>query len=188
MLGEASPLTMKSVKCFLIQFLCANEITHMHLNVLYQSSKDIHCNQCVCVCVCVCVCIILLAPSTMDTHQKNHCVSVDTHTHTNHGRPRLSETRHSVATGTGMHVNKNVQWWTYVWVGGSPWLDSTHSHTHTHRQKGALCNVEKGTNDAHADNITNVLMKRPCRHKVSFYMLSVIWGELNKTSPSIIKK
>ena len=33
-----------------------------------------------CVCVCVCVCYVhLLAPSTMDTHQKNHCVSVDTH-------------------------------------------------------------------------------------------------------------
>ena len=33
---------------------------------------------------------------------------------------------------------------------------------------------KKGTNDAHADNITNVLMKHPCRHKVSFYMLSVL--------------
>ena len=32
-------------------------------------------------------------------------------------------------------------------------------------------NVKKGTNGAHADNITNVLMKHHCRHKVSFDML-----------------
>ena len=33
--------------------------------------------------------------------------------------------------------------------------------------------VKKGTNGAHANNITNVLMKHHCRHKVSFYMRSV---------------
>ena len=34
-------------------------------------------------------------------------------------------------------------------------------------------NVKNGTNDAHADNITNVLMKHPCRHNVSFTCTSV---------------
>ena len=32
---------------------------------------------------------------------------------------------------------------------------------------------KKGTNGAHADNITKVLMKHYCRNKVSFYMFSV---------------
>ena len=45
-------------------------------------------------------------------------------------------------------------------------------------------NVKKGTNGGHADHIiTNVLMKHHCRHTVSFYILSVFLGELNKTSP-----
>ena len=52
-------------------------------------------------------------------------------------------------------------------------------------------NVKKGTNGAHADNITNMLMKHHCRHKVSFYMLSVVffsWGELNKNHITKRKK
>ena len=32
------------------------------------------------------------------------------------------------------------------------------------KDKKGHYNVKKGTNDAHADNITNVLMKHPCRH------------------------
>ena len=41
-------------------------------------------------------------------------------------------------------------------------------------------NVKKGTNGAHADNITNVLMKHHCRQsffvdKVALYMLNVFF-------------
>ena len=32
------------------------------------------------------------------------------------------------------------------------------------KDKKGHYNVKKGTNDAHADNITNMLMKHPCRH------------------------
>ena len=38
-------------------------------------------------------------------------------------------------------------------------------------KKGTIM-FKKGTNGAHADNITNVLMKHHCRNKVYFYMLS----------------
>ena len=48
------------------------------------------------------------------------------------------------------------------------------------KDKKGHYNVKKGTNDAHHLQI----MKHPCRHKVSFYMLSVVFffllGELNK--------
>ena len=58
----------------------------------------------------------------------------------------------------------------------------THTHTHTHAKGGGTyfhlggwgAKTKKGTNDAHADNIT-VLMKHLCRDKVSFYMLSVFF-------------
>ena len=43
------------------------------------------------------------------------------------------------------------------------------------KDKKGHYNVKKGTYDAHADNITNVLIKHPCRYKVSFYMRSVIF-------------
>ena len=67
----------------------------------------------------------------MDTHQKNHC----NRGHTNYGRPRLSETRHSVANRIGMYVKKKKSPIMDLrrGIGGSPWLDSTHTHTHTHK-------------------------------------------------------
>ena len=69
----------------------------------------------------------------------------------------------------------------------------TYFHLGGQRHKKRHYNVKKGTNGAHADNITYVLMKHHCRHKVSFYMLSVVgfffcWGELNKTSPPTKKE
>ena len=39
-------------------------------------------------------------------------------THTNHGRPQLSENLQSVANRIGMRVKKKFQTWTYVRVGG----------------------------------------------------------------------
>ena len=56
------------------------------------------------------------------------------------------------------------------------------------KEKKGHYNVKKGTYDAHADNITNVLIKHPCRHMVSVYMFFFLAGKLNKTSPSTHKK
>ena len=42
-------------------------------------------------------------PSTVDTHKK---ITMKLWTHTNHGRPRLSENLQSVANRIGMHVKK----------------------------------------------------------------------------------
>ena len=76
--------------------------------------------------------IYIKALSNMDTHQKNHCITVDTHQPWTSTIVNLSETHHSVANRIGMHVNKcpmmdlHVQ----VGVGGSLWLDSYISHVH----------------------------------------------------------
>ena len=80
----------------------------------------------------------------------------------------------------------------YQWTNPLPWA-AERIFIWGGKDKKGHYNVKKGTNGAHADNVTNVLMKHHCRHKVSIYMLSVVvlfcfclffsLGELNKTSP-----
>ena len=88
--------------------------------------------MCLCVCVCVracmcaCVCVVCVC---VDTHQQNHYVTVDTH------QPWTSMIVGEQPIGSklnhiGMRVKKKkFQSWTYVGVGGSPWLDSTRTDT-----------------------------------------------------------
>ena len=40
---------------------------------------------------------------------------------------------------------------------------------------GVGAGIQKGSNGAHADNITNALMKHHCKHNVSFCMLSTVF-------------
>ena len=109
-------------------------------------------------------------------------------THTNHGRPRLSENLQSVSNRIGMLVKKVQPYpWTYVGGGGGPWLDSTHTHKvhgHLWKLKCKFTGVKFLEKEVHGWRSEQVCHVCVCVHAHLYIiriliMMDDIWTEWN---------